>query len=102
MPKSFEGFPVDFRRCLAALAVGLICCPALTLSAMAGDQMPTDPPQFYQWATTPPMGWNSWDCFGAAVTEAQVRANADYMAQNLKQHGWQFIVVYIQWYERLG
>jgi len=64
--------------------------------------MASDPPQFYQWATTPPMGWNSWDCFGAAVTEPQVRANADYMAQNLKQHGWQFIVVDIQWYEPLA
>lgn len=20
-------------------------------------------------ALTPPMGWNSWDCYGAAVTE---------------------------------
>jgi hypothetical protein len=19
---------------------------------------------FHQWAATPPMGWNSWDCFG--------------------------------------
>ena len=31
-------------------------------------------------AGTPPMGWNSWDCYGAAVTEARVRANAEYMA----------------------
>ena len=31
-------------------------------------------------ANTPPMGWNSWDCYGAAVTEDIVRANADYMA----------------------
>jgi len=29
------------------------------------------------------MGWNSWDCYGAAVTEAQVKANADYMAKQL-------------------
>ena len=28
-------------------------------------------------AQYPPMGWNSWDCFGAAVTEDAVRANAD-------------------------
>ncbi|MEP7144446.1 MAG: hypothetical protein ABI707_16290, partial [Ferruginibacter sp.] len=21
------------------------------------------------WATTPPLGWNSWDCFGTTVTE---------------------------------
>ncbi|MBE1440633.1 glycoside hydrolase family 27 protein [Paenibacillus sp. OAS669] len=50
-------------------------------------------------APTPPMGWNSWDCYGAAVTEAEIRGNADYMAQHLKDYGWEYIVVDIQWYE---
>ena len=30
-----------------------------------------------------PMGWNSWDCYGAAVTENEVRQNAEFMASNL-------------------
>jgi hypothetical protein len=30
-------------------------------------------------APTPPMGWNSWDSFGTTITEAEVKANADYM-----------------------
>lgn len=47
----------------------------------------------------PPMGWNSWDCYGAAVNEEQVRANADYMAKHLKDYGWEYIVVDIQWFE---
>ena len=46
---------------------------------------------------TPPMGWNSWDCYGTAVNEETVRANAKFMAENLKQFGWQYIVVDIQW-----
>jgi len=50
-------------------------------------------------APTPPMGWNSWDCYGAAVTEKEVRANADYMAKHLKDFGWEYVVVDIQWYE---
>lgn len=50
-------------------------------------------------AKTPPMGWNSWDCFGAGVTEKELRENADYMAKNLKQYGWEYIVCDIQWYE---
>ena len=45
------------------------------------------------------MGWNSWDSYGPSVTEAEVKANADYMAKHLKQFGWQYIVVDIQWYE---
>ena len=47
----------------------------------------------------PPMGWNSWDCYGAAVTEDIVRRNADYMAEHLKVFGWEYIVVDIQWYQ---
>lgn len=50
-------------------------------------------------AKTAPMGWNSWDCFGAGVNEKQLRENADYMAKYLKQYGWEYIVCDIQWYE---
>ena len=55
-------------------------------------------PAYWAWAQTPPMGWNSWDGFATTVTEAQTRAQADFMAQTLRQHGWQYIVVDIQWY----
>lgn len=53
----------------------------------------------HQWAETPPLGWNSWDCYGAAVNEEEVRGNAQYMAEHLKPYGWEYIVVDIQWYE---
>jgi alpha-galactosidase len=49
-------------------------------------------------APTPPMGWNSWDSYGLTVREAEVRANADWMAAHLKQNGWQYIVVDEGWY----
>lgn len=47
---------------------------------------------------TPPMGWNSWDCFGVNVTEQEVKENALYVAQHLKQYGWEYIVVDLDWY----
>ena len=50
-----------------------------------------------QVAQTPPMGWNSYNCFGSAVHEDEVKANADYVATNLKQHGWQYVVVDFLW-----
>ncbi len=53
---------------------------------------------FGQWALTPPMGWNSWDCYGPTVTEQEVKANADYMATHLKKYGWQYVVVDICWH----
>ena len=54
--------------------------------------------EFRNWAPTPPMGWNSWDSFGPSVTEKEVKANADYMAENLKDFGWEYVIVDIRWY----
>lgn len=47
----------------------------------------------------PPMGWNSWDCYGAAVNEEQLMINAEYMRDNLKEFGYEYVVCDIQWYE---
>ncbi len=53
-----------------------------TLKIVSGDKS----------ALTPPMGWNSWNCFGCDVTEANVRAAADAMvASGLINHGWTYI-----------
>ena len=48
---------------------------------------------------TPPMGWNSWDCYGASVREDEVLAHARFMADNLKAHGWEYVTVDIEWSE---
>ena len=43
-------------------------------------------------ALTPPLGWNSWNCFACDVTDANVRAAADAMAASgLMEHGWTYI-----------
>lgn len=49
-------------------------------------------------AMTPPMGWNSYDYYDTTVTEKEIRKNADYMAANLKQYGWEYVVIDIEWY----
>ncbi|WP_322198912.1 glycoside hydrolase family 27 protein [Acutalibacter intestini] len=49
-------------------------------------------------APTPPMGWNSYDYYDTTVNEAQVRANAEVLAQKLKPFGWEYVVIDIQWY----
>lgn len=48
-------------------------------------------------APTPPLGWNSFDCYGSAVTEAEFRANVDVMAEVLRPHGWEYAVVDFCW-----
>jgi alpha-galactosidase len=72
----------------AAIALMICCVP---FAAILGRNKSA--------ASRPPMGWNSWDSYGTAVREEQVKANADAMARELLQFGWQYIVVDIQWYE---
>ncbi len=76
---------------LKTLCVAMLA--AVALSAQTGTEQP-----FKTWAQTPPMGWNSWDCFGPTVVEAEVKQNADYMAEHLAAYGWEYVVVDIRWF----
>jgi alpha-galactosidase len=82
------------RRIELALALVAMLAVSLFSTATAATT-----PEFWNWAMRPPLGWNSWDCFATTVTEAQTRAQTDVMAAKLKAHGWEYIVVDIQWYE---
>jgi len=54
------------------------------LRIICGDQI----------ALTPPMGWNSWNCFAGAVTEDRIKAAATAMVSSgLINHGWTYINV---------
>ena len=59
---------------------------------------PFNPASVIGSAQTPPMGWNSWDCYASAVTEAQVRQNAEFMRDHLKDLGWDNVIIDIRWY----
>jgi alpha-galactosidase len=67
----------------------------VALAFITGCSMPSA----RSWAKTPPMGWNSWDCFGTTLTEEQAKAQADAMEKYLKPYGWTYFTVDIQWYE---
>src|SRR5215510_11822800 len=49
-------------------------------------------------APTPPMGWNSWDSYGRTLNEESIKANARWIARNLKRFGWEYVVVDEGWY----
>jgi hypothetical protein len=53
--------------------------------------------EFHRWAESPPMGWDSYNCFGAAVNEEVVKGNAEIMAAHLKRVGWEYIVIDYCW-----
>jgi alpha-galactosidase len=52
------------------------------LTIICGDQI----------ALTPPLGWNSWNCFACDVDQEKVKAAADAMVKSgLADHGWSYI-----------
>ena len=81
--------PRSWRRC---------CAPVAALLALLGGAASTSTStQAAAGAGTPPLGRNSYDAYNWNVTEAPVKANADYMATHLAGFGWQYIVVDWAW-----
>ena len=78
-------------RLAAAFVSFLFAAAAILISKPAA-------PESAPLAATPPMGWNSWDAYGETVSEADIRANAQWMAEHLKKFGWQYVVVDSGWY----
>ncbi|MDP9150657.1 MAG: putative Ig domain-containing protein, partial [Myxococcota bacterium] len=53
-------------------------------------------------ALTPPMGWNSYDSFGASVTEAETMSAAQAQLAQLQPFGWSYVVVDYLWFTPEG
>ena len=51
-------------------------------------------------AKTPPMGWNSWNTFGADISDAVIREMADaFVALGLDKAGYEYLVIDDCWSE---
>lgn len=58
------------------------------LTIVIGDQI----------ALTPPMGWNSWNCWGLSVTQEKVLSSAKaFRNKGLMDHGWTFVNIDDGW-----
>ena len=56
-----------------------------------------------QIALTPPMGWNSWNCWGGQVSQDQVLRSAKALvAAGLDRHGWTFVNIDDGWQGQRG
>lgn len=52
---------------------------------------------------TPPMGWNSWNCYGAAITQDKIKAQAKAMVDNgLNTHGYVYVNIDDGWQGERG
>jgi len=77
-------------------SAGLALAPMAAKSASLVSSLP---PRNAQLATTPPMGWNSWNSFATTITEEQTLEQARIMARELLGAGYDILTVDIQWYE---
>lgn len=58
------------------------------LTILSGDQV----------ALTPPLGWNSWNCWGLSVTDEKVIQSAhEFINKGLINHGWTYINIDDGW-----
>lgn len=49
-------------------------------------------------ALTPPMGWNSWNCWGAGISqEKELRSARGLIKAGLDQHGWTYVNIDDGW-----
>ena len=48
-------------------------------------------------ALTPPMGWNSWNCWGLSVDDEKVREAARMMNEKLHAYGWTYVNIDDGW-----
>jgi alpha-galactosidase len=54
-------------------------------------------------ALTPPMGWNSWNCWGSQVSQEKVLQSAKgFVDSGLVNHGWQYINIDDAWQGKRG
>ncbi|KAL0421464.1 UNVERIFIED_CONTAM: hypothetical protein Slati_3169300 [Sesamum latifolium] len=51
-------------------------------------------------ASSPPRGWNSYDSFCWSISEEEFLQNAELVAQRLRTHGFEYVVVDYLWYRR--
>ena len=97
---------IAFAWCI--LTIGLeSCTPANSEPSADPDVRTISVAQvedgFENLATTPPMGWNSFDSYDCRINEAEYRAIVDYMAENMKDKGWEYAVIdYIWWHPEPG
>src|SRR3954462_14178952 len=72
----------------AGLAIAILCCAPLAAAQ-----------KFAGLASTPQMGWNSWNKFGCNVSEQMIRETADAMvASGMKDAGYQYVNIDDCWH----
>lgn len=78
---------------LPLLLLGLVSSVAYT-----DTTAPFAAQTFAAWSSRPTMGWNSYDAYHAAITEAQFKAVVDKLAERLLTCGYDHVVLDYMWF----
>ncbi len=102
-----EGLTVDAKTGFITGSLKVPLAKAVTLHAKNAKGEATK--QFvivggqYKLALTPPLGWNSWNCYGGSVTQKQIQDAADGMVKSgLMNHGFTYVNLDDGWTLRAG
>jgi alpha-galactosidase len=87
--EAMTSFRLAFGYCVSVLVL------ASVLNAADRDPAVDQPVAL---ASTPPMGWNSWDGYGTTINEADFETNVEWFAKHLKPYGWQYVVIDADWF----
>jgi len=75
---------------------GLLIAGIILFANMQNVHAQIKPQQYI--ATTPPMGWNSWNYFGSSVSEETIKKTADLMVEKgLVNAGYKYLVIDDTW-----
>jgi alpha-galactosidase len=83
---------------IRAAGLGLLLISSVAAQHRASHKMAAPPAPSTGLAQWPPMGWNSWDSYGLTINEEQFRQNMVVLSAQLKEFGWQYVVVDEGWY----
>jgi len=81
-------------RCkILGIIAAVLLSVTVTLSTAGGAEM-----DYHGQAPTPPMGWNSWNCFQKDINEAQIKKIADCMVESgMRDAGYEYLVLDDAW-----
>ncbi|WP_053084518.1 alpha-galactosidase [Catenovulum maritimum] len=82
------------RSAIVTSAIALAACSATSMTESKDSSL------LNKVAEKPPMGWNSFDAYDSAITEEEYRKTVDFMAENLKEHGWEYAVIDYVWWNK--
>lgn len=84
--------PICLKILLINFLISFVFCSKESITAPSPQHiMPTVP------KTQPPLGWNSYDCYGNGINDSLVRANLPVFRDKLKPFGYKYFVIDAGW-----